>query len=265
MDFSKARAALARSALDFALNAFWVAVVGVAVTIPAVLWAQLAARQGLLYAFLGASGAFATMLLVTAAIARLQRRSTAVRRQGRKGLLNHIYDRDRATAALISSMATITAETAAIGRLTQRGALEADGINRRGGQKQTQRAYKHAGKVAGAIAKRTAVMRIHATRYADNSDLFMESVISWLDWMAAHDTTLDDEKGFIAVVAALGAAVAGAKLGTLGFRQAVERNRLLSDQMDVAGEGLVSVLDTILQTMSDTEAFCDRICTRFKH
>lgn len=264
MDFSKAKAVVAQSALDFALNAFWVAVVGAAFTVSAVVWAQLSARQELLSAFLGAFAAFAVMLLATAAIARVQQRPRAVQKQGRKGLLNYIYDRDRATAAVMKSMTTLAAETAAIGRLTQRGAVGASAINRRGGPKQTQRAYKHAGKVARAIAKRTAVMRIHATRYAENSALFMESVNSWLDWMAAHEASLDDETGFVAVVVGLGEAVAGAKPSTVGFRDAVERNRLLSDQMDVSGEGLVSVLDTIIQTMSDTEAFCERIRTRSK-
>jgi hypothetical protein len=84
----------------------------------------------------------------------------------------------------------------------------------------------------------------------------MDSVRNWLDWLAKRNTQLDDKDKFAASVDRLRQTLEQARPNVVEFRDATDRNREYSDQLDLAGGQLVVALNLVVKTMVDTESFC---------
>jgi hypothetical protein len=252
---------LRESGIDFALNAFWVAVWG-AVVLVAI--AAYGVWQGIpdnyIWLLIGALLALVFVIAITWALVWVKRKksTTAAPPQGRKGLLNHVIDTKRAMARVNASLPQIARETVKIGKITVQETAKLEAIKRRGGAQVEERAYAQSGRAVRRLLKRTEAMLVHAGLFSSNVDQLDMSLSAWISWLHDRNQPIEGAQEFKQALDSLAAASRSAMPHTVSFRDSVEQNRALNDHFDVLGERLTAVLNTVITSMERTIDLCGR-------
>jgi hypothetical protein len=254
--FENLRDKAADSAVDFALNAFWVAVWGAVVTGLLALWAmRIDIPATWVYALGGAFTAFVVVALATGGLVWYRRGRVVAVKPARKGYLNFKVEALRAMTANNKHIGEIGDETARIGKMMGAGARKIEKINANG-RDVDERAYKLARKTAAKLLKRVRKMELHIERFSVDTDAWISNFTSWFRW-AEKENLLDKLAGMKPALTSLLTNVRTAKPNTKGFRDSADGIRSMSDDMDFAAGRLVGALDIVLEKMSAAEKFCE--------
>lgn len=257
--FKGIRKKLAESAVEAALNAFWIAVYGVLVTAAGVVWMAFRNLDSKwLFAFAGALASFTIVVLVTWALVWIRRRrNVAEPQKGRKGMLNYIIDRDRSIAAMSVSIDAINKEITRLGNELTVLNSKVVAIQLRGGPRAQELIYAHTETASRRITKRVAVLEIHTTRLRDDVNLLSISMSGWLDWAARKNIEIEGKEQFLKTLATLKSTMTSAAASATTAKGNLANMRELSDDLDRVGERLMAVLDVYLDSMKQTIQVCD--------
>lgn len=251
---------ISESAIDFALNAFWVVVWGVILTaIAAVYLLFKGASPYLLVGLASAALALIFVLMITASVVFLQRRArkaTEPARVGRKGFLDYRMQGQRALASMNRSQEAINRQMNRIGRQTIADARRVQRAQRGFGNTD-ERAYRALRRAASHLRKRATAMKLHATKYAADVSLFTEGFGKWMEWAVTKGNT--DRNQFAQLADALQSfqETMDANIPHLeALRATMDGARESSEEMDVAGASLDEAVATIIESTKAASAFC---------
>lgn len=257
MGLAALRARISDSAIDFALNAFWVAAVSAAATALVMIWAILKdADQRWIYAGLGAFEAFIFVIAVTAGVVLMRRRVAAkIPKVGRKGLLDFQRDGTKAIGLVTAALVVITKHVAEIAPLLDASTQRISRIDARGGPHLLDRRHAEAAATAVKLEKIAQNMELQISSYTNNVDTFIQSNRAWLEWAAKSGRTSGlrpMSPSLRALAQSLEASISKAE----AYVVAVENSREISAELDVVGEHIVTIHNAMVAKMKETHAFC---------
>lgn len=268
MPLQSFRQRLVDSAIEVALEAFWVAVWGAVLTGGGILYVSIAGAPFYwLTALGGGCIAFAVVVVATGTLVLFRRGGHGVPlRVGRKGFMDYKIQSLRALNRLAGELVGITSEMTRIG-----GQVDSDTKRvhkaQRGWRGSDERAYGATLRAARRIEKRAAVMRIHSDKFAEDARLFTEGAEKWFDWVLTAVTT-DAERREISQVATLLEGLHGSVCGTLSsmevLRQSVEGPRNMSEQLDIACGALLEAVNIVIDSTRSIKVFCEIQATRLR-
>lgn len=249
------------SAIDFALNAFWVAFYGAVVTgvIAAYGWWN-GWWQGIserwLWAVIASLLTFIFVLLTTAAMVAVTRHSQRrIRPVGRKGLIDFVHDRDRAMSEMNRHLTRLAKETVLIGKIANKYApriQRAATLNWRWLQIMLVKQF------AAGLNRRAIHMGVHGPMLAASVDAFINNTQQWLAWMRNHAQPVSDQ-GFFDSLHKLKNSSEVALPNLKGFRDSTERQRLLGADLDIAGGRVVAAMDQVIVATERLMEFCGSV------
>lgn len=234
---------VAATGVDFALQAFWVAVAGAGVSgalVVLAFWRGLPVQW--LFAFAALLFAYSTVILLTGGLVVLRaRRSGRVKRVGKKGFANYRVDLFAAITAHSIILVRITKETSRITAIMEESSKRVDALG-----KQHTNPDKHglheAHRAARKIGKRVEVLDSLVASYEANNDLMREALVGLasgesLDWRAKGVATAMKD----ALISAI--PVSEKQITT------IEGIRNVSDSMDLVAGDWASVARRHLESM----------------
>lgn len=250
------RSKMADSAVDFALNAFWVAVWGAVVTAAVLVVGVVTGLPvNWLWALSASLITFAFLLAVTWVLPRVSAKQGQPKKSGRRGLLDFINARDRAAVEINKNVGMITTHTTRIGDKAGKHGLRMDSAKRVG----WRWLINHRVRAAARDLRREGVrMGIYAERLEQSTSLFIENTTNWLQWMRDDGTPVERDQ-IVPVLTSFRNAVVGALPNIRTFRATSDHNRRLSADLDLAGEAIVVSLDQVIASLEKTAAFCDAV------
>lgn len=256
MDISSARSRLARTAVDAALEAFWVGLWGGVLTVVGLAFGIIhGIKKQWIFFGIALIAAFVFTVTLTAVMVWFKGRTKPKPSPGRKGLLDWIKDADLANMEINREATAFTKETNRIGRLARQAKRDMDRITTRGGPKVVIDAHRSQEVYAARIIKRAQVMSLWVTSYAAHTDLIVTSLGNRLEWAIKNRST-----GHLARVkadaATLAPALDQAIDGVVVFRGGMESIRQMSAAMDAAGAVLVGALDLFINKTQALKDFC---------
>lgn len=264
MSWESVKRRVTESAVEFALNAFWIAVWGVVATgVTAGVLFLKGASSYLLIALAAIASTLVVVLGVTAAVAFVQRQARRVSvppRAGRKGFLDYKIQGQRALARMTASLTAMTEQTERIGRELTADARRMERAQR-ARRNADERGYRAMKRAAAHVDRRAALMRLHATNYASDVRLFIEGTGKWIDWVAINDMRDRNQLAqFAAILQTFQQTLDESVVSLEAFRQSIEESRSASEEMDIAGGALSDAVTMVITASREASGFCvDRV------
>lgn len=257
MSWQTIKERIAESAIDFALNAFWVAVCGLILTAAAGIIARV--RGAPAWVFVAAMSAACTLLavvLITSAVVALKHRSlrhSGAVGVGQKGFLDYKIQASRAVNRLSGNLGTMTAEMERVGRETSADAARLVRAQQRGGD---ERGYRAMTKAAHHLLKRAAKMKLHAIKYAKDVDLMIEGTTKWMEWLLETGTADPRElQQFASALRGFKSSMNFSLAAMQEFRAIVDQNRRISERFDVAGAAMSEAVSIVIDATRKASDF----------
>ena len=252
------------SGVEFALQAFWVAVWGAVAVLLAGIWAFLGGvSTRWIFAAGGAFVAFLVVIIVTASLVLLRRRTKQPARVGRRGLFDSVRGVRESGKRLVEDLNVITQQMNNITNIASKTSERFAYFKAQAaaGKDPTDDIHKAATKAAKKLIKYGSVMRLRSNALKANVEFLMQCLDEWLTW-ALKEKQTEQLAMLSASLQQLLASTNSALPGMISFRDGTDSIRWIDSQFDIAGEDMAESMNVAINVLSSARDLWDKSLQR---
>lgn len=258
---------IADSAIDTALQYFWVGVAGIVITATAAIGLYVRSGEAAwLYPWLKYAVAYTagllTLILIILCLASIKKRRLKALERARnarfdsreKGYLDHIINQKRGFKDFNATLYKMSSEIAMIGKTTSRGTVKINLARRLLREKAAYLVFRISNNMARKLSKHARQLEGQLSSLQEITDLLVESTEGYLTWFTPDNeeqkaTLLNDRKSLVTLLEVTGGSLVSMK----AFRDSQVAIRGISQGLNTAVNRMVGVTEGIITFMRRAE------------